>query len=73
MMTYAPRFSESSLIHCPLNTLLDWPMVMPSGYALFRDPAFNAHLKRILNVWAGFLSGPHSRTHLNKGDELGYF
>src|SRR3954471_3243127 len=41
LMTYAPPFSESSLIHCPLNAVLDWPMCMPSGYALFRDPAFN--------------------------------
>lgn len=73
MMTYAPPFSESSLIHCPLNALLDWPMVMPSGYALFRDPSFNAHLKRILNVWAGFLSGPHSRTHLNDSSPEGWF
>ncbi|SAL02886.1 phosphatidylserine decarboxylase family protein [Caballeronia ptereochthonis] len=73
MLTYAPPFSESSLIHCPINALLDWPMVMPSGYALFRDPAFNAHLKRVLNVWCGFLSGPHSRTHLTTASPDGWF
>ncbi|WP_250436612.1 phosphatidylserine decarboxylase family protein [Caballeronia sp. ATUFL_F2_KS9A] len=73
MLTYAPPFSESSLIHCPINALLDWPMVMPSGYALFRDPAFNAHLKRVLNVWSGFLSGPYSRTHLNTDAPDGWF
>ncbi|MDR6445224.1 phosphatidylserine decarboxylase family protein [Paraburkholderia sp. 22099] len=70
--TYAPPFSESSLIHCPLNALLDWPMCMPSGYAVFRDPAFNARLKRVLNVWCGFLSGPHSRMHLNDSPD-GWF
>jgi phosphatidylserine decarboxylase len=64
-MTYAPPFSEANLIHCPLNAVLDWPMCMPSGYALFRDQAFNAQLKRVLNYWCGFLSGPYSRTHLN--------
>ncbi|SDR54127.1 phosphatidylserine decarboxylase [Paraburkholderia fungorum] len=64
LMTYAPPFSTTSLIHCPLNALLDWPMCMPSGYALFRDPALNAQLKRVLNCWCGFLSGPHSREHL---------
>ncbi|SAK83086.1 phosphatidylserine decarboxylase [Caballeronia fortuita] len=73
MLTYAPPFSESSLIHCPVNALLDWPMVMPSGYALFRDPAFNAHLKQLLTVWSGFLSGPHSRTHLNTAAPDGWF
>src|ERR1700761_4578551 len=24
LMTYSPPFSESSLIHCPLNAVLDW-------------------------------------------------
>nr|WP_250454019.1 phosphatidylserine decarboxylase family protein [Caballeronia sp. ATUFL_M2_KS44] len=73
MLTYAPPFSESSLIHCPINAILDWPMVMPSGYALFRDPAFNRHMKRVLNTWSGFLSGPHSREHLNTDAPNGWF
>lgn len=73
LMTYAPPFSEESLIHCPLNALLDWPMCMPSGYALFRDPALNAQLKRVLTVWCGFLSGPHSRVHLNATSPDGWF
>jgi hypothetical protein len=72
LMTYAPPFSESSLVHCPLNAVLDWPMCMPSGYALFRDQAFNAQLKRVLNYWCGFLSGPYSRTHLDAGTD-GWF
>jgi phosphatidylserine decarboxylase len=33
LMTYAPPFSESSLVHCPLNAVLDWPMCMPSDDA----------------------------------------
>jgi phosphatidylserine decarboxylase len=73
LMTYAPPFSETSLIHCPLNAVLDWPMCMPSGYALFRDPALNAQLKRVLNHWCGFLSGPHSREHLNASSPTGWF
>jgi phosphatidylserine decarboxylase len=72
LMTYAPPFSESSLVHCPLNAVLDWPMCMPSGYALFRDQDFNAHLKRVLTYWCGFLSGPYSRMHLND-DTDGWF
>lgn len=73
MMTYAPPFSESSLIHCPLNALLDWPICMPSGYALFRDPTLNAQLRRVLNFWSGFLSGPYSREHLNSDAPGGWF
>lgn len=51
LMTYAPPFSESSVVHCPLNAVLDWPMCMPSGYALFRDPARNAAVRKVLNCW----------------------
>lgn len=73
LMTYSPPFSETSLIHCPLNAVLDWPMCMPSGYALFRDPALNTQLRCVLNCWCGFLSGPHSREHLNASSPDGWF
>lgn len=72
LMTYAPRFSEASLIHCPLNAVIDWPMCMPAGYALFRDPVVNAKLKQVLNLWSGFLDGPHSRTYLNSSAPEGW-
>jgi phosphatidylserine decarboxylase len=71
--TYAPPFSESSAIILPLNGLLEWPMCMPSGYAVFRDPAFNRHLKRVLDLWCGFLNGPHSRRHLTEQSPDGWF
>ncbi|MGS0895399.1 phosphatidylserine decarboxylase family protein [Burkholderia stagnalis] len=73
LMTYTPPFSEASLIVCPLNAFLDWPMCMPSGHAVFRDAAVNAHLKRVLNVWRDFLGGPHSRTHLDTSAPDGWF
>ncbi|MBR8303297.1 phosphatidylserine decarboxylase family protein [Burkholderia dolosa] len=73
LMTYTPPFSESSLIVCPLNAFLDWPMCMPSGRAVFRDAAVNAHLKRVLNVWCEFLGGPHSRAHLDTSPPNGWF
>jgi phosphatidylserine decarboxylase len=72
LMTYAPPFSEAGLIHCPLNAVLDWPMCMPSGYALFRDPVVNAKLKQVLNVWSGFLNGPYSREYLNSSAPEGW-
>lgn len=73
LLTYAPPFSESSLVHCPLNAVLDWPMCMPTGYSFFRDPALNAQLKRVLNIWCAFLSGPYSRTHLSTERPDGWF
>ena len=38
LMTYTPPFSDASLIVCPINAFLDWPMCMPSGHALFATP-----------------------------------
>ncbi|WP_269508997.1 phosphatidylserine decarboxylase family protein [Burkholderia sp. IMCC1007] len=73
LMTYTPPFSESSLIVCPVNAFLDWPMCMPSGHAVFRDATVNAHLKQVLNVWCDFLGGPHSRTHLDTAAPDGWF
>ncbi|AOK06147.1 phosphatidylserine decarboxylase family protein [Burkholderia sp. AU28942] len=73
LMTYTPPFSETSMIVCPLNAFLDWPMCMPSGHAVFRDATVNAHLKQVLNVWCDFLGGPHSRTHLDTAPPDGWF
>lgn len=73
VMTYAPPFSQASTIILPINGLLEWLMCMPSGYAVFRDPAFNRHMKRVLDLWCGFLCGPHSRTHLNDASPNGWF
>ncbi|WP_321923104.1 phosphatidylserine decarboxylase family protein [Burkholderia sp. BCC1998] len=73
LMTYTPPFSETSLVVCPLNAFLDWPMCMPSGHAVFRDAAVNAHLKQVLNVWCDFLGGPHSRAHLDTSPPDGWF
>jgi phosphatidylserine decarboxylase len=73
LLSYAPPFSDSSAIILPLNAVFEWPMCMPSGHAVFRDPAFNAHLKRILNTWCDFLSGPHSRAHLTEDEPNGWF
>ena len=73
LMTYAPPFSASAPVMTPLNAVLEWPMCMPSGYAVFRDAALNAQLRRVLDYWAGFLSGPHSRTHLTADAPDGWF
>ncbi|SDD27414.1 phosphatidylserine decarboxylase [Paraburkholderia lycopersici] len=72
LVTYAPPFNASVPIATPLNLVLDWPMCMPSGYAVFRDPAFNAQLRRVLSCWCGFLDGPHSRAYLTADEPHGW-
>ncbi|AJC22415.1 phosphatidylserine decarboxylase family protein [Pandoraea pulmonicola] len=64
--TTAPAFDKASLIVCPLNALLDWLMCVPSGYAFFCDPELNRCLRDVLTQWCHFLSGPDSRTFLNR-------
>lgn len=73
LTTYAPPFNALVPIATPLNLMLDWPMCMPSGYAVFRDPAFNTQLRMVLSHWCGFLSGPHSRMHLTTAEPDGWF
>ncbi len=73
LMTYAPPFDTSDLVGCPLNALLDWPMCMPAGFALFRFPELNARLKAVLNCWCTFLSSPASRNFLNITPPTGWF
>lgn len=73
VMHYAPPFSTSSLVGCPLNALLDWPMCMPSGFAFFQFPAINEKIRDVLNYWSDFLSGPNSRDYLNTDNPKGWF
>lgn len=73
IMIYAPPFSTSELVGCPLNALLDWLMCMPAGFALFRLPELNIQLKRVLNFWCHFLKSPQSRTYLNETQPDGWF
>lgn len=73
LMTYAPPFDTSELVGCPLNALLDWPMCMPAGFALFRSNALNIQLKAVLNYWGTFLSGPDSCNFLNTTSPTGWF
>ena len=74
VMTYSPPFNATSeLVGCPLNALLDWPMCMPAGFALFRSPVLNAQLKKVLNFWCDFLNSPDSREFLNETPPTGWF
>lgn len=73
LMSYSPPFSDSSMVVCPINAVVDWPMCMPSGFQVFRHPVFNEHLRHVLTSWSAFLSGPHSRGHLNEEPPSGWF
>jgi phosphatidylserine decarboxylase len=65
VLTMAPEFG-SEMVATPLGAIFDWAMATPAGFAFFRDPRVNAMLKRILDSWCEFLSGPDSLYVLNE-------
>jgi phosphatidylserine decarboxylase len=64
VLTMAPEFGPA-MVSTPLGAILDWTMGTPAGFAAYRDPRINAMLKKILNVWSGFLSSSDSLYVLN--------
>ena len=66
-------FDKTYSVGVPLYAILQWPLRMTSGLALFRDKSFNQQLKRILNDWCQFLNSPDSRDYLNETPPNGWF
>jgi phosphatidylserine decarboxylase len=64
VLTMAPEYGDQA-VTLPLGAILDWTMGTTAGFAAYRDPRVNAMLRKILNTWCEFLSGPDSRYVLN--------
>jgi phosphatidylserine decarboxylase len=65
VLTTAPEYNDTEMIGCPINAVLDYPMITPTGLAAFADQRVNAMLRKILGVWCRFLDGEKSRYVLN--------
>ncbi|GGF31855.1 phosphatidylserine decarboxylase family protein [Subtercola lobariae] len=65
VLTMAPEFGKDTMVMTPLTAILDWTMGTPAGFAAYRDPRINAAIKKILDAWCEFLSGPDSLYVLN--------
>jgi len=65
VLTMAPDFGDQA-VTLPLNAILDWTMGTTAGFAVYRDPRFNAMLKKVLAVWCEFLSSRDSLYVLNE-------
>ena len=88
----APSWTEADyrvgFIGTPINLILEWPMITPSGFAFFLSPEVNKCFAEILSTWANYLStldsarvlaaphgwfGPHGlRVLTAKGNENGF-
>lgn len=67
LLTMAPEFRDDDrMVMTPLTAILDWTMGTPAGLVAYRDPRINTMIKKILDAWCEFLSGPDSRYVLNE-------
>ena len=67
VMTYSPqynRYSDSFLLSCPINALLNWPSSTPAGRACSLNEKVNELFKDILNYWGRYLQSEASTTFL---------
>jgi phosphatidylserine decarboxylase len=65
VLTRAPEYNRTYMVGCPINAILDCPMITPTGLAAFADGRVNAMLRRYFAVWTEFLSSEKSRYVLN--------
>lgn len=66
VLSTAPEFSATGMVGCPVNAVLDFPMITPAGLAAFLSPKLNCMLKKVLAAWAQFLDSPASLYVLNE-------
>jgi phosphatidylserine decarboxylase len=66
VLSTAPEYNDTEMVGCPINAILDYPMITPTGLAAFADERVNVMLRKILEAWATFLDGEKSRYVLNE-------
>jgi phosphatidylserine decarboxylase len=66
VLTTAPEFTTAGMVGCPINAVLDFPMITPAGLAAFASAKLNRVLKKVLTAWAQFLDSPASLYVLNE-------
>jgi phosphatidylserine decarboxylase len=66
VLSTAPDFGATGMVGCPVNAILDFPMITPAGLAAFLSPKLNHVLKKVLAAWALFPDSPASLYVLNE-------
>jgi len=65
VLTRAPEYNRTYMVGFPVNAILDYAMITPTGLAAFADERVNAVFRRFLAAWSGYLSSEESRYVLN--------
>jgi phosphatidylserine decarboxylase len=69
VITTAPSYNTTGMVGCPINAILDFPMITPAGLSAFVMPKVNAMLCKVLNAWARYLDSEDSLYVLNETDD----
>jgi phosphatidylserine decarboxylase len=73
IISHAPEFEQTGLVGCPINAIFDWSMGTAAGMTAFLNERVNVQLKKVLDVWARFLSSRDSAYVLNEHPKKGWF
>jgi phosphatidylserine decarboxylase len=66
IVTTAPTYNATGMVGCPINAILDFPMITPAGLAAFTMDKVNDMLRKVLRAWAEFLDSFESLYVLNE-------
>jgi len=64
-MDNAPLYDETDMVGFPINTLLNWTMGVPAGFAAYRNDKVNEVFRKILDEYGTFLNSPASLAVFN--------
>ncbi len=64
-MDRAPLYEENDLVGFPINSIVNWTMGVPAGFAAYRNDKVNAVFRKILDEYGSYLNSPASRSVFN--------
>lgn len=65
-MDKAPLYEETDLLGFPINSIVNWTMGVPAGFAVYRNDKVNAVFRKILDEYGTYLNSPASLSVFNE-------
>ena len=64
-MDRAPLYEDNDLVGFPINSIVNWTMGVPAGFAAYRNDKVNAAFRKILDEYGAYLRSPASLSVFN--------
>lgn len=64
-MDKTPLYEETDLVGFPINSIVNWTMGVPAGFAVYRNDKVNAVFRKILDEYGTYLKSPASLSVFN--------